>query len=174
MGYAQATLEDVAQEVGLNRATLYYYVGTKQELLVSLLSGPIQQLSDGIEATATLDITPTEKLAKALRDYVVTMEERPELFIFLAENIHVVMSGSEADSIQQNADRYGRMMALVVADGRRAGEFRLDVSPELAVLGILGMFNWIYRWFAPDGPRTLQEIGEEFVSMALSSLRPVD
>lgn len=173
MGYTQATLEDVAQEVGLNRATLYYYVGTKQELLVSLLSGPIQQLADGIEITVALQASSTEKLAKALRDYVITMEQRPELFIFLAENVHKVMSGSEADSIQQNADRYGRKMASIVADGSKSGEFRSDITPELAVLGIIGMFNWIYRWFTPDGPRTLAEIGEVFVSMALASLRPI-
>ena len=34
LGYAQATLEDIANEVGVNRASLYYYVGTKEELPV--------------------------------------------------------------------------------------------------------------------------------------------
>ena len=36
-GYASATLEDVAKEVGINRATLYYYVADKSELLVAIL-----------------------------------------------------------------------------------------------------------------------------------------
>ena len=43
-GYEKATLEDIANEVGINRATLYYYVGTKEELLVALLAEPIEMV----------------------------------------------------------------------------------------------------------------------------------
>src|SRR5690606_1499931 len=49
LGYSQSTLEDVAAEVGINRATLYYYVGTKEELLVALLQQPMEALRTRLE-----------------------------------------------------------------------------------------------------------------------------
>src|SRR5262245_54419904 len=52
LGYGQSTLEDVATEVGINRATLYYYVGTKEELLVALLDVPIETMRTRLEEVA--------------------------------------------------------------------------------------------------------------------------
>lgn len=172
LGYGQSTLEDVAAEVGINRATLYYYVGTKEELLVALLHDPIEQLRVRLEAVANLDQPATERLAAALREYVRTMEELPELFIFLGENVHKVMSGPEADHLRENADRYGRVLTGVIASGVKNGEFRSDVDPQVAVMGILGMYNWIHRWYRPGGKRTLTDFGEIFLEMALSALAP--
>jgi AcrR family transcriptional regulator len=172
LGYGQSTLEDVAAEVGIRRATLYYYVGTKEELLVGLLHDPIQTMRTRLEEVAAGREPAPERLAAALREYVRTMAELPELFIFLSENVHQVMSGPEADHIRDNADRYGRTLAQVIQSGAKAGEFRTDVDPSVAVLGIMGMFNWIHRWYNPDGERSLAEFGEVFIEMALSALAP--
>jgi AcrR family transcriptional regulator len=172
LGYAQATLEDVAVEVGINRATLYYYVGTKEELLVSLLHKPIEAMRVGLEAIVAEGRPARETLERGLRAYAAAMAGSPELFVFLGENIHKVMSGREASDIQHNADAYGRILAGVIAKGAASGEFRRDIEPQLATLGIIGMFNWTYRWFDPAGRKTLPEIGDVFIDMALASLTP--
>ncbi len=172
MGYAQATLEDIAREVGVNRATLYYYVGTKEELLVALLNGPVQTVRERLEEVAAKQLTAREQLAETLRQYVRTLDEHPELFIFLSENVHNVMSGPEAEQLRENADRYGRTLAAVIANGAKAGEFRDDVDPQTAVMAIIGMFNWLHRWYRPDGTRTLPQIGEDLVAMALAAMEP--
>jgi AcrR family transcriptional regulator len=172
LGYGQSTLEDVAGEVGISRATLYYYVGTKEELLVGLLHDPIETMRTRLDEVAALPVSAPERLEAALREYVRTMAELPELFIFLSENVHQVMSGPEADHIRDNADRYGRTLAEVIRSGAKAGEFRTDIDPSIAVLGIIGMFNWMHRWYNPAGERSLAEFGDVFIEMALSSLSP--
>ena len=172
MGYEKATLEDIAREVGINRATLYYYVGTKEELLVALLAEPIAMVRARLEEDVARDLPAPEKLAASLRGYVRTLDEHPELFIFLSENIHAVMTGPDADALRDNADRYGHVLTQVIRDGAAAGELRDDVDPQIAMLAILGMFNWIHRWYAPEGRMSLPEIGEEFAKLALASLRP--
>lgn len=172
MGYAQARLEDVAQEVGISRATLYYYVGTKEELLVALLEDPIAQVTASLKKVASQKLPASEKLASSLREYLHLLEEHPTLFIFLSENIHKVMSGPEAEEIRANADSYGRVLTKIVADGMKAGEFRDDIRPQVAVLGIIGMFNWMHRWYVPSGKESLSAIGEDFVTMSLAALEP--
>jgi len=172
LGYEKATLEDIANEVGINRATLYYYVGTKEELLVALLAEPIEMVRTRLEEDAAADMPAPQKLAAALTGYVKTLDEHPELFIFLSENVHAVMSGPEADALRVNADRYGVVLTQVIRDGAAAGEFRSDVDPQVAVLAILGMFNWMHRWYRPGGRRSLIEIGDEIVRLSLSALEP--
>lgn len=172
LGYGQSTLEDVAAEVGISRATLYYYVGTKEELLVGLLHDPIETMRTRLEEVAAQPVSAPERLEAALREYVRTMAELPELFIFLSENVHKVMTGPEADHIRDNADRYGRTLAKVIEGGAAAGEFRTDIDPGTAVLGIIGMFNWMHRWYNPNGRRSLADFGDVFIEMALSALAP--
>jgi TetR/AcrR family transcriptional regulator, cholesterol catabolism regulator len=171
-GYAQTTVEDIADEVGINRATLYYYVGTKEELLVALLDGPIDTLRSRLEEVAERPLPARDKLVAALREYSRTIAELPALFIFLSENVHRVMTGPEADRIRANADRYGRVLARIIADGAANGEFRSDIDAQTVVLGILGMFNWMHRWFDPRGRKSLMDFGEDFIALALSGLTP--
>ena len=172
LGYSQTTLEDIANEVGVNRATLYYYVGTKEDLLVALLYRPIHQMTANLKAICGLDIPPSEKLRRGLVQYVRDMSETPELFIFLAQNLHQLMTGREADDIASNADEYGKELIKVITSGIELGEFRDDISPRMSMLAILGMFNWIHRWYQPEGSLTLEEVGTTFAELALSSLRP--
>jgi AcrR family transcriptional regulator len=172
LGYSQARLEDVAQEVGISRATLYYYVGTKEELLVALLEDPIAAVTASLKKVAAEDIPAEEKLVASLREYLHLLEENPTLFIFLSENIHKVMSGPEADEIRANADSYGRVLTKIVSEGMKSGEFRDDIRPQVAVLGIIGMFNWMHRWYVPSGKESLSAIGEDFVTMSLAALQP--
>jgi AcrR family transcriptional regulator len=172
LGYSQARLEDVAQEVGISRATLYYYVGTKEELLVALLEDPIAAVTASLKKVAAEKIPAEEKLVASLREYLHLLEEHPTLFIFLSENIHKVMSGPEADEIRANADSYGRVLTKIVSEGMKSGEFRDDIRPQVAVLGIIGMFNWMHRWYVPSGKESLSAIGEDFVTMSLAALQP--
>lgn len=175
LGYANSTLEDVAAEVGVRRATLYYYVATKEELLVSLLSGPIRDLRVGLEAIATEPVSTRQKLTTALLEYTRVLRTHPELTIFNQENVHKVMSGPAADELIADADRYGNVLTEVVRRGVAAGELRSDVDPRVAVMGLLGMFNWLYRWFDPKGRLALDEVAQGFITMALDGLavRPV-
>jgi len=173
IGYEKATLEDIAREVGINRATLYYYVGTKEELLVALLGEPIATVLSRLEEDAARDLPAPEKLAAALRGYVQTLSEHPELFIFLSENVHTVMTGPDAEQLRANADRYGHVLTEVIREGQAAGELRQDVDPQVTVLAVLGMFNWMHRWYRPDGRRSLIEIGEDLVQLSLAAVQPI-
>jgi AcrR family transcriptional regulator len=170
LGYGNSTLEDVAAEVGVRRATLYYYVATKEELLVSLLAGPIRDLRVNLEAMAEEPRPARDKLTTALLEYTRVMQTHPELTIFNQENVHKVMSGPAADELIENADRYGNVLTDVVRQGVAAGELRDDVDPRVAVMGLLGMFNWVHRWFDPNGRLTLEEVARGFITMALDGL----
>ena len=61
-----------------------------------------------------------------------------------------------------------RMMQLVV-DGMKQGVFR-DVPPRLVVFGLLGMLNWVYKWYNPRGRWGAEEISSAFLSLVEGGL----
>ncbi|WP_322857720.1 hypothetical protein [Mycobacterium shigaense] len=78
----------------------------------------------------------------------------------------------EASDIVANADAYGKTLLAIVEEGVASGVFRKDLDPRLAMLGILGMHNWIHPWYVPGGRNSLTEIGDAFAAMVLSGVRP--
>jgi AcrR family transcriptional regulator len=171
LGYGQATLEDVAREVGINRATLYYYVADKEELLIAILDEPIHRMTTDLRAIVALSESPTDRLRKGILQHMRALEDNyPELFVFLAENLHLLTVGSDRD-IQANAHEYGEVLTALIEEGIATGDFRTDLDPRLVMLGIIGMLNWSHRWYTPDGKQTLTEIGEEYAALILDGLR---
>ncbi|MGH7821184.1 MAG: TetR/AcrR family transcriptional regulator [Candidatus Binatia bacterium] len=170
LGYANATLEDVACEVGIDRSTLYYYVATKAELLVAVLEEPIRGMTRDLRAIQELDLPPAEKIRTAIQQHMKALADNyPELFVFLAENLHLLPIGDER-AIGENAQAYGDLMRAMIEEGVAAGEFRSDLDPKLAMLGIIGMCNWSHRWYRSEGPLSLAEIGRQFTDLALGGL----
>ncbi|GAB1813960.1 TetR/AcrR family transcriptional regulator [Mycobacterium sp. MUNTM1] len=170
-GFARARLEDVAVEVGINRASLYYYVGTIEELLVALIEAPAYEMTRHCREALESDAAPEEKLRRALGSYIEDLATHPELFVLLGESQYIATI-PEAQGIVTNADDYGKTVVAIIEEGVTGGVFRSDLDPRLAMLGILGMYNWIPRWYVPGGRNSLTEIGDAFAAMAHSGLRP--
>jgi AcrR family transcriptional regulator len=175
LGYQRATLEDVAQEVGINRATLYYYVADKAELLIAILDEPVHKMTRDLRDIAAGDASAEQKLRLAIERHMQALDENyPELFVFLAENMHLLTIGRDRD-IQRNAREYGTLMTSIVVEGVENREFRDDLDPRLVMLGIVGMMNWSHRWYNPAGRHSLDTIAKQFEEMVLDGLlrRPV-
>lgn len=117
------------------------------------------------------DAPADEKLRRALRAYIEDLANCPEVFVLLSESQHLA-DISEARDIVANADAYGKALLAIVEEGVASGVFRKDLDPRLVMLGILGMHNWIHRWYVADGRNSLSEIGDAFSAMVLSGLRP--
>ena len=85
LGYEKATLEDIANEVGINRATLYYYVGTKEELLVALLAEPIEMVRTRLEEDAA---AKTKTLVKELVAHNVPLRDIGAMLGLSFQRVH--------------------------------------------------------------------------------------
>jgi TetR/AcrR family transcriptional regulator, cholesterol catabolism regulator len=167
-GYPNSTLQDVADAVGLSRATLYYYIGTKEELLAEILNKPLLEMTRRVKILAGSKASPRERLRQAISLQFEAFERYyPEMFVFLAEQVHIAPG---EDLLRANARQYGDLVARIIAQGQRQGEFRKDIDPRVAMLGVVGMANWAHRWYRPDGPLTLRAIGAQFASMAVDGL----
>lgn len=169
LGYQQATLEDVAQEVGINRATLYYYVADKAELLVAILDEPVHKMTSDLREIVRTG-SAEHRLRLAIQSHMRALDENyPELFVFLAENMHLLTIGDSRD-ITKNAREYGALMTSIIEDGVASGEFRDDLDPRIVMFGIVGMMNWSHRWYSPTGQHSLRSIAKEWEELVLDGL----
>jgi hypothetical protein len=140
-------------------------------LLVALIEQPAYAMTRHCREALDSDSPADDKLRRALHAYVEDLANSPEAFLLLSESQHLGAI-PEARDIVANADAYGKTLLAIIEEGVASGVFRDDLDPRLVMLGILGMHNWIHRWYVPGGRNSLTEIGDAFAAMVLAGLRP--
>jgi AcrR family transcriptional regulator len=172
-GFAGATIDDVARAAGLDRATLYYYIGNKDELFRDVVIDALVNNIETAESIARDDGGPAEKLRRLIAA-VMTSYARyyPHLFVFIREDPAAMStsSQSEVDTLDLQR-RFDRALISIVREGVQDGSFRSDITPRLAAYGIIGMLNWTHRWFDPNGPVDADDVAAAFATLAVEGLR---
>lgn len=78
-GYAGASVDEIAKEAGVNKATIYYHVGDKEALYAKVLHDVIGNTVRSVAEDLKGNGTPEEKLEAYIRGVARTVEEYPPL-----------------------------------------------------------------------------------------------
>ena len=170
LGYEATTLEQIAQELGILKGSLYHYISSKAELHALVTSRRLEQLIDDVQQIADLDIAADEKLKRALRKHLGTIHdfypESSQWFVQPAPPRGV----AACDSSESPNRTYEAVIQQIVADGIRTGTFRHDLDAQVMTLSVLGSANWLTLWYRRGGRLSIDEIGDTIITMALDSL----
>lgn len=167
-GYRSTTLDHIAARLGMSKATLYAYFRAKEEILAAISRETIEGFTRELGLVLRSDLAPEDKLRRIVREHVrYVIANRSFLTVFFSEEPNLPARLRRALALQK--DRYDKGVESVVADGIRRGVFR-DGPPRLVVFGLLGMVNWIYKWYNPRGRWGAEEISAAFLAMVEGGL----
>ena len=168
-GYHAATVRDIAEEVGILKGSLYHHFESKEALLYLVVKEPIARMYQTIGAIADADLTPTEKLRRAIAAHLEAFDRHyPHLFVYLRERELVKRRFREM--IGFSPKDYERCWQQILREGVESGEFRRDLDIQVTSYGLLGMLNWAYKWYDPQGRLGIGEVAGQFTSLALAGL----
>jgi len=167
-GYRATTLDDIAARLGMSKASLYRYFRAKEDMLGAISRETIETFTRGLTVVLGADLSPEEKLRRVVREHVrFVIANRSFLTVFFSEEPNLPPRLARALAAQK--DRYDKGVEAIVTEGVRAGAFR-DVPPRLVVFGLLGMLNWLYKWYNPAGRWGAEDISGAFLSLVEDGL----
>ena len=167
-GYRATTLDHIAARLGMSKASLYKSFHAKEEMLAVISRRTIETFTRELALVLRSDLTPEEKLRRVVRDHVrFVIANRSFLTVFFSEEAN--LPARLARALAQRKDRYDKGIESLVVDGVKQGVFR-DVPPRLVVFGLLGMLNWVYKWYNPRGRWGAEEISSAFLSLVEGGL----
>ncbi|MCC6828339.1 MAG: TetR family transcriptional regulator [Novosphingobium sp.] len=175
-GYQSTKLLDIAQAAGLDRATVYYYVGSKEELFREAVEGVLDaNLAEAQRLLEDASLSWADRLHAIYVRLMVSYEENyPATFVYIQEQMHQV--GSEetiwAQEIMKKTRRFDQMLLGFIREAIASGELRSDIPPRLVEHALFGMLNWTHRWFTPGGPMTGLDIADAFWSIFMNGMTP--
>lgn len=166
-GYERATVRDIAAKAGVGVSSVYLHAKSKQDLFLQAVRPVIEAGVERMEAIGASDVDEPAKLRRAIVETVEGFESHyPEVFVYLREFFPVLETA--APDLRA---RYERAWTEIIEQGIRGGVLRAGVDPMAVAYGIIGMCNWMHRWFRPDGRLSATQIGEQFADMVLDGLR---
>jgi hypothetical protein len=113
--------------------------------------------------------SPTKKLQAIIKDFVKVFDlYKAHLAVFYQENKY--LKPEYEIQIKKKRDQFRHMIVQVISEGKKSGEFRQDLPVEITSMAVLGMVNWIYKWYQPDGENTIDEIGDIFMDLILRAV----
>ncbi len=167
-GYRATTLDDIAARLGMSKASLYRSFRAKEEMLAAISRETIENFTRGLTVVLRSDLSPEDKLRRAVREHVrFVIANRSFLTVFFSEEASLPPRLARAIAAQK--DRYDKGIETIVAEGVRSGVFR-DVPPRLVVFGLLGMLNWLYKWYNPAGRWDAEDVSTAYLSLVEDGL----
>jgi AcrR family transcriptional regulator len=172
-GYAAATLNDVAAVLGTDRASLYYYVGSKEELFHECITAAVTDNIAKADALSAMDMSPRDRLFHLI-ELVITsqVEHYPYLYVYMQEDMRQVVSqdAAWATEMVQATHRIEQYFLTAIRDGVADGSFRDDLSTTLMANTLFGMTQWTHRWFVPGRKYTAPDLIQTFATIFFAGI----
>ncbi|TMD59687.1 MAG: TetR/AcrR family transcriptional regulator [Chloroflexi bacterium] len=167
-GYHGTSMQDIADEVGLLKGSLYHYIRSKEELLGRLFEGALESTLEELGQIAAGDGTATARLRQMVTTYALAVVSNLDAVgVYLRE--YRELPAKELAVVRERRRSMRRLFERVIEQGMRSGEF-IRGDAKLATLAILGMCNWMYEWYRPRGRKGAEAVAEELATRAVSSL----
>ncbi|MEU7810884.1 TetR/AcrR family transcriptional regulator [Pseudonocardia sp. NPDC049154] len=168
-GYAAASLQDVADIVGVLKGSLYHYISSKEELLARICVESHSQASEIMaEALASAD-DPLDQLRAYLGRialWYLTNIERVSIYF----NEGKWLTGERLNEVRAQGREFHAFIRTLIDKARSGDRVRQDVDPRVATQLILGSLNSVSTWYRPDGLYSPEEIATAFTDMSLASI----
>ena len=154
-GYDATSMNDVAASLKLSKGGLYHHFQSKDEILFEIMNHAMEITEERVLAPVRSIADPEARLRALIRlhiEVVLSPQDR-EITVMLHEN-HP-LSPMLRKRINMRKKDYIHFVENLVAEVHRTRGSKGTVTPRAAAFALLGMINWIYQWYRPEG--ALQE-----------------
>jgi len=146
-GYQGTSLADLAQELGVQKPSLYHHIASKEDLLWEVAwegAGAFHGALDAVPAEAA----PADRIRLALRAHLAVVAAQLDIAtVFVREWRY--LEGERHERFVAERRRYEERIRELFRDGVEASELRTDLDVATAALLFLSAANWAYTWLRP-------------------------
>jgi len=150
-GYHQTTLREIAEAVGIRKASLYYHFASKEEIVEAVVNDGVRFVQEAAVAAlaAKEGAPPRERLEAAIRAHLAALHGHGD---YTSASIKVFTFGTTPapESVRAVRRAYEEVWRGLIAELQQAGTLPASRSPDALRLFILGALNGSTDWYRPE------------------------
>lgn len=166
-GFHGTSMGDLAEAMGVQKASLYSLTGSKQDLLYEAVGAGAEAFHaalDGVDERAHA----VERIRQALRGHLrVVADQLDVATVFIREWRY--LQGDPRDQFVAERRRYEQRWRDLFREGVERGELRTDLAAADAALLVLSAANWAYTWLTPEADT--DALADRFVAILVDGIR---
>ena len=164
-GYDGTSMNDVAAALKLSKGGLYHHFQSKDEILFNLMDHAMDITEDRVINAVRGIADPEARLRALIRlhiSVVLSLRDR-EITVMLHENhplpppLRRRINGRKKD--------YVRFIESLIAEVQKVRKSKGTASPRAAAFALLGMINWIYQWYRPEGILQEEDLVRQYTAI---------
>ncbi|HEV2912963.1 MAG TPA: TetR/AcrR family transcriptional regulator [Pyrinomonadaceae bacterium] len=167
-GYDATSVNDIANALGMTKAGLYHYISGKKELLFDIMNFGLDELDEEVAAPAK-EIKDAEARLRFLIASHAQLVTRGQGAITILVDEVTALTPAQCRKITQRKREYFDYLRDLLNELKSSGKLQ-DVDTTAATFCLLGMINWLSRWFRQGGALTAEQTAAEIVKIALHGL----
>jgi len=167
-GYDATSINDIANALGMTKAGLYHYINGKKELLFDIMNFGLDELDEEVAKPARTITDPGARLRFLIGSHAQLVTRGQGAITILVDEI-TALTPAQNRMITRRKREYFNRLRDVLNELKAAGKLH-DVDTTVATFSLLGMINWLSRWFRQDGDLTQEQVAEQIATIALHGL----
>jgi AcrR family transcriptional regulator len=149
-GYASATTRELAERLGITRATLYYHISKKEDLLHGICREALERVTAAVTEALDGVEDPLERLRALMTAHLVSMLTDVDMHATMLLELDA-LTGEYRREVVGLRDQYESLVSHTVFEGQRSGALRTDLTAKQLTLALLSLLNWPITWYRPGG-----------------------
>jgi TetR/AcrR family transcriptional regulator, cholesterol catabolism regulator len=155
-GYAATGVSDLCSAVGLGKGALYYYIGSKEKLLVAIQNRVLEPLLLSTGQIAGLDVSAMVRLRILSENLLsVILNYLPHIWVY--EHDYRYLTGDNRAQVVQQRRRFENMVRSLLEEAMEVGDVT-ETDPRLATLQFLNLHNHTYQWARASQPWSASQL----------------
>ncbi len=168
-GYHGTSMQDLGNELGLFKSSIYSHVSSKEDLLLEVVRRAERLFNESAQKALESGGGEAERLRALITGHLwVILDHRDEASTFLNEAR--ALDEPYREAVIAARDGYERLFRQVIRAGIRSGEFVQGTDPVMTTIFILSILNAVGRWYRPGGRLERQELAREMWGFVSSGL----
>jgi AcrR family transcriptional regulator len=168
-GYASASIQDVAAEVGVLKGSLYHYIDSKEDLLARIFEDSAGHFTAMLDEASGLDAPPVERLRSfAYACSLWYLQNIERVAIYATEWKH--LTGKRRKTVMGIRADYEKRLAGLIVEVKEAGEAAPDLDVDFATYYIFGALNGLPAWYRRRGPDPAEKIADAYAGLIVATV----
>ena len=169
-GYAASSMRDLAQKLGIEAASLYSHIKSKEEILRNLCFDMAAEFRKSLLEVEKQEVPASEKLRLGIIGHIQVMaKDLTASAVFMNEHRHLSQPFLR-DFLLLRINYINRFKAII-EEGVKSGEFKPNIDKKLAVMTLFSSLNWMPQWYDPVGTIEPIELGLQLADMLVNGLK---
>ena len=165
-GFAATTTREIAAALGIQQASLYYHMASKEDLLYQIFVSSLQQFLTDVPPAVQPAECPLERIRMLIHTHVATLLRYQKRNVTMLTELRS-LSPRHRTEVVALREKYTDFVRSTLQQGQAAGVIRSDISPALLCLALLNLLNWSARWFRPDRAPAADQLADIFFKLYL-------